>query len=325
MISVIVPVYQSEKYLSRCVDSILGQKETDFELILVDDGSSDGSGVICDEYALRDSRVRVIHQPNKGASAARNQGIELARGEYLMFCDSDDFVSPMWIERLLTLADKKTMAVGAYCSESSRLGTQKELQVSVGKSYHVNRYYEFNRSGIAGYVCNSLFAADIVRVNNIRFRERRESGDYNEDLLFVLQYISHIENVAYTGYADYCYESHEGSLSRSFSRNYFPKYEEKFWSWLNFINYAEENARDNLDHLAQYMMYHFIEGMRQAFLTGNKPLFREIICSDAVEKCLEISDTIKENPYILALLRKKKATTLWILLTFSKLKGRLKK
>lgn len=242
-----------------------------------------------------------------------------------MFCDSDDIVSPMWIERLVTLADKNTMVVGAFCNEWSQLGTQKILRVAAGERHHVKQCYLFNRSGIVGYVWNSLFSTHIVREKNIRFRERRESGDYNEDLLFVLQYISHIENVVYTGYADYCYESHEGSLSRSFSQNYFPKYREKFWSWLNFLNNAEDDSQDNLDHLAQYMMYHFVEGMRQAFLVGNKPLFREIVYSDAVEKCLEISSAINENPHILSLLRKKKAATLWILLSFSKLKGRLKK
>lgn len=92
-ISCIVPVYNVEKYLRRCVDSILAQTFTDFELILVDDGSPDGCPAICDEYAEKDSRVRVIHQENKGVSAARNAGLDMARGEYVCFVDGDDEVS----------------------------------------------------------------------------------------------------------------------------------------------------------------------------------------------------------------------------------------
>ena len=107
-ISVIVPVYRVEKYIYRCVDSILGQTFTDFELILVDDGSPDNCGTICDEYAERDSRVMVIHQENCGLSAARNAGIDWAfaysDSEWLSFVDSDDWVHPEYLERLLDVA-----------------------------------------------------------------------------------------------------------------------------------------------------------------------------------------------------------------------------
>ena len=93
-ISVIVPVYRVEKYIRRCVDSILAQSFRDYELILVDDGSPDYSGAICDEYATRDPRIRVIHKENGGLSSARNVGIDAASGEYLFFMDSDDIIHP---------------------------------------------------------------------------------------------------------------------------------------------------------------------------------------------------------------------------------------
>ena len=91
-LSVIVPVYNTEKYLRECIDSILAQTFTDFELILVDDGSTDGSGIICDEYADKDPRVQVIHQQNGGATVARRSGVRIARGEYVTFVDSDDWI-----------------------------------------------------------------------------------------------------------------------------------------------------------------------------------------------------------------------------------------
>lgn len=100
-ISVIVPVYKVEKYLHECVDSILAQTFSDFELILVDDGSPDNCGAICDEYAAKDSRVRVIHQKNQGLSGARNSGIDVAQGEYITFVDSDDLVDERYLEVLM--------------------------------------------------------------------------------------------------------------------------------------------------------------------------------------------------------------------------------
>lgn len=100
MISVIVPVYRVENYIRECIDSILCQTFSDFELILVDDGSPDKSGEICDEYASKDARIKVIHQENAGQSASRNRGTEIAEGEYICFIDSDDIVNPIILEKL---------------------------------------------------------------------------------------------------------------------------------------------------------------------------------------------------------------------------------
>lgn len=103
MISVIVPVYNVEEYLRRCVDSILSQTYVDFEMILVNDGSRDSSGRICDDYAELDSRIRVIHKANGGIGSARNAGLEIAKGEYISFLDSDDWIEPDFFEVLLNL------------------------------------------------------------------------------------------------------------------------------------------------------------------------------------------------------------------------------
>ena len=105
-VSVIAPVYNVEKYLAKCIDSVLNQTHSNFELILVDDGSVDLSGKIADEYASKDSRIKVIHQKNSGVSTARNAGIDIAIGEYICFTDSDDFLMPDYIEYLLDMALK---------------------------------------------------------------------------------------------------------------------------------------------------------------------------------------------------------------------------
>ena len=106
MISVIVPVYNVKDYLERCVKSIINQTEKDIEIILVDDGSTDGSSLICDELAKSDNRITVFHKANGGLSSARNCGIERAKGKYLCFIDSDDIISPYFVEHLLTLIQK---------------------------------------------------------------------------------------------------------------------------------------------------------------------------------------------------------------------------
>ena len=100
LISVIVPIYKVEKYLHKCIDSILAQTYTNLEIILVDDGSPDNCGKICDEYAAKDSRIKVIHQPNGGLSAARNAGLDIATGDYIGFVDSDDYIAPDMYEKL---------------------------------------------------------------------------------------------------------------------------------------------------------------------------------------------------------------------------------
>lgn len=110
-LSIIVPVYKVEPYLRRCIDSILAQTFRDFELILIDDGSPDNCGAICDEYAAKDSRIIVIHQKNQGVSAARNAGLDIARGTYLGFVDSDDWIEPEMYETMIATAKEKQVDV----------------------------------------------------------------------------------------------------------------------------------------------------------------------------------------------------------------------
>ena len=105
-ISIIVPVYRAEKYLNACVDSILNQTYSDFELVLIEDGSPDQSGAICDEYAQKDDRVRVIHQPNQGQAAARNHALPMTQGKWLCYVDSDDAIHPQMLEHLRRAAEK---------------------------------------------------------------------------------------------------------------------------------------------------------------------------------------------------------------------------
>lgn len=187
-ISVIVPVYNAEKYLQRCVDSILSQTFTDFELLLIDDGSKDKSGAICDEYAAKDSRVRVFHKENGGVSSARNLGLDNVKGEWISFIDADDKVKETLCEVLHTYFLR-------YCQcDILRYGYEHRMPsgctvTNLSKEYRLTDKEEIIK--ICDSVCyfemiwNAAFRAELVR--DIRFDT---SIDWSEDYLFMYKCIS---------------------------------------------------------------------------------------------------------------------------------------
>ena len=141
LVSIIVPVYQVIDYVEECVESLLRQTYTNLEILLVDDGSTDGSGEICDEFARRDNRVSVIHQENQGLSAARNAGLDRAMGEYVAFVDSDDAVLPDFIETLYDMADRYQADIAACAYERGKkeaAGTQIKNDMHVANQFRDN-------------------------------------------------------------------------------------------------------------------------------------------------------------------------------------------
>ena len=146
MVSIIVPVYNSEKYLRKCVDSILAQTFTDFELFLVNDGSTDDSPGICDDYASRDPRIRVIHQVNQGQSVARNNAIARMSGEWVLFCDSDDWIHPESLERLYNAAveNDTKISIAGYQETAGEdpeiLPEQLKVELWTPKDFYIQHY-----------------------------------------------------------------------------------------------------------------------------------------------------------------------------------------
>lgn len=126
LVSIIIPVYQVKEYLGECVESLLAQTYTNLEILLVDDGSTDGSGELCDEYARRENRIRVIHQENQGAAGARNTGLDQAEGEYIAFVDSDDVVMPSFIEALYGLLKEHHADIAACAYQTGEVERFKE-------------------------------------------------------------------------------------------------------------------------------------------------------------------------------------------------------
>ena len=185
MISVIIPVYNVEKYLNRCVDSVLGQSYTDFELILVDDGSPDKCPAICDEYALQDKRIKVIHKQNGGLSSARNAGLEIAKGDYIAFVDSDDFIHPDYL-RLLYQALKETGADISIC-DFHWIKYEEDVNIKkeeIQKITEYDNYTIFQYDEALGDGCNwkKIVAWNKLYKKEIFFDIRFPEGKINEDV-----------------------------------------------------------------------------------------------------------------------------------------------
>lgn len=204
LISVIVPIYKVEKYLRKCVESILSQTHTNLEIILVDDGSPDNCGTICDEYAQQDARIKVIHKPNGGLSDARNAGLDIMTGEYVAFVDSDDWIGPRMYETLLQMLKlfQADIAIGGVADELEQNGKVTTVKVT---NYRDKPFYESATEAMHRFFTTSwaawdkLYKADLFR--DIHY----PVGEINEDEAIVLQLLSKCTRVCYTNEVFYHY------------------------------------------------------------------------------------------------------------------------
>lgn len=209
MISVIVPVYNVEKYLDRCVKSILSQSFSDFELLLVDDGSPDRCGEMCDEYAKGDSRIKAFHKRNGGLSDARNFGIEKALGEYLMFVDSDDYIHEQMLETLHRLITENDADL-AVCSAMDVFEGKEVTQVREIREFTLNKTesykYMLRGDGLPS-ACNKLYKRQTV--GEVRF----PVGKLYEDGFFTPQILKRVEKTAVTSRPMYYYFRRADSIT----------------------------------------------------------------------------------------------------------------
>lgn len=218
-ISVIVPVYKAEAYLHRCVDSLLAQTFQDFEVLLIDDGSPDRSGEICDEYARKDSRVRVFYKENGGVSSARNLGLDHVKGEWICFVDSDDYVDRTYIDDLLSAINinyEKELVVQGYkiTTPAGAIVDEKLFESGVVlRDSFIELFSAYNLCSF-GFPWSKLFLGEIIRNFNIRFET---SVSYSEDLLFVFDYVCHVEKVVFLENTSYFYVDNLNSLTKKVS------------------------------------------------------------------------------------------------------------
>lgn len=225
LVSVAVPVYNAEKYLDRCIESIVNQTYRNLEIILVDDGSLDGSPKMCDDWAKKDNRIKVIHKENEGAGFARNTAIDCSSGTYVVFVDSDDYIAQDTVEKCVTAACENKCQVVAFGRnfvysngeiETQRVTTEKNLfeKEAVIKELLCGMFTYKRGFGIS--VWGKMYSLELIKNNSIRFMSEREI--YSEDALFMLEVFSKADRAFIIDDNLYFYAENEGSLSRSYDK-----------------------------------------------------------------------------------------------------------
>ena len=282
-VSIIVPVYQVEKYIRQCVDSILAQTFTDFELILVDDGSKDQSGQICDEYARMDTRVKVIHKENGGAADTRNRGMDQAVGDYVMFVDSDDYIAPTMLECLYRNMLNENADIAAcnylYFFENDR---QKDFAINVKSEVLTGSeifYYRKNERnyGFWTVVWNKLMKRETV--GKIRFR----SGKYYEDEFWANEIYQMDIKIVTIPECLYYYRQHENSTMRqkkiARSLDLIEAYQERIYIYLQEQKYSGQAYKVlvySLEHLEESKRLITNEDERKKYIQAEK-LTKDIV------------------------------------------------
>lgn len=216
LISVIVPVYNAEKYLHRCVDSILAQTFTDFELILIDDGSIDCSRTICEKYATNDKRIKVIHKSNGGVASARQMGVDNALGNYTIHADPDDWVEPTMLEELYKKAIEKDadMVICDFYVQTCNTCITRTQRISEESSE--DTLFALLSHKLHGSLCNKLIRLECYKKFNIRFVE---GLNFCEDYLVCIKMLKNDIKVAYLNKAFYYYDqfTNDNSITRKYT------------------------------------------------------------------------------------------------------------
>lgn len=262
-ISIIIPVYNVERYLDKCVLSAINQTLQDIEIILVDDESPDSCPQMCDEYAKKDSRVKVVHKKNGGLGFARNSGLDIATGEYVTFLDSDDFVDLSTYEHLYNIAKAKSLDAIYY--KFKRFTDENEVQPGIAttdiKKYKGDDIKELMLDIIASEPtakvdhkiqcssCTAMYSINIIRNKDVRFHSEREL--ISEDMIFNLDFLKHANCVAFNNGGHYHYRVNPVSLTSTIRIDRIEKYNTlytyikehlKFWR-IDEEQGEERNAR----------------------------------------------------------------------------------
>lgn len=269
LISIIVPVYNVEQYLERCVDSLIGQTFHNIEIILVDDGSPDNSGVICDDYAVRDNRIKVIHQKNAGVTEARIAGFELSSGEYISFVDSDDYISSDYIEYLYGLINKFHVELACChyynvygekivpeCRESVGYFDRKGIETLLSKNFLYD--YKQKRAAFFPGQCCKMMARKWVSASLYKSRGLK----WGEDITMLIDVLYHISSFYVSSEQKYYYVQHQGQTTRSADIN----------TWNNLVEHWRTIIRLDVNHYMTSQLAYRILRYIQVFMKNNLAL-----------------------------------------------------
>lgn len=246
-VSIIVPVYNIEKYIVECIESILNQTYRNIELILIDDGSTDKSGVICDEYKNKDGRVVVIHQENKGVSTARNRGLDEATGKYIMFADSDDFLETYAIELMVKSIRNCDMTICGYIEKFANKNIKHniiESETIIGNKKAIELL--FDRKYYGGYLWNKIFIADRIKENGLKFDTKIHMC---EDLVFVCKYLLTATKVNLIPQELYYYRMRKSSMVWNAKSDKFKSLFDAYDVIYKLLENNKEILNDNLKYM----------------------------------------------------------------------------
>lgn len=309
LVTVVLPIYGVEKYLNKCIESVVNQTYTNLEIILVDDGSQDRCPEICDEWANKDSRIRVIHKENAGLGMARNTGIAYATGEYICFFDSDDFVDPETVEETYLYAVRNQADVVVFGLRTlGEDGAAKEVFVpQTGYTVYEGRQVrddflpEFiapdpNGDGNRLFYMSScliLYSMELIRREKWQFASEREI--ISEDVYSLLNLFSGVQKVAVIPKAFYNYRTNEGSLSRKYVEG---RYERIRNFYLKTKDLCKEKAynEDIIHRISKPYLAFTISAMKQEFniqrpLRKTIQVLRRVINDDVLQTVLRENKT----------------------------------
>lgn len=301
-VSIIVPVYNVENYLAKCIDSLLNQTFDNYEIILVDDGSTDKSGEICDSFKMKSNKIRVIHQKNAKVSAARNAGLRIAEGKFILFCDGDDWVDENYIECLVTpvLSGETELSVSGMKRCKNREGVDCSItNPSNGTPMRVsiNDFYELKKYNVLHYPVNKCFLMSIIKENNLIFDKNLKNC---EDLCFVLSYIRCIKkDFIIVPESPYYYYLSGNSATNTYYDDLFTGLRQRFFNEFE-MTFKKHNIDDDkaLKELYTDYFLSFIECINNTFDKRNKLSIikklivnHRIVVSDEYKRCYKNVDT----------------------------------
>lgn len=272
LLSIIVPIYNVEKYLERCIDSIINQTYKNLEIILVDDGSKDASGIIADTYASKDNRIKVIHKENGGLSDARNHGLDQARGNYIIFIDSDDFIDSSMCEILFTTAEKYSsdiVSCNYYIFRAENhisvhpMSIQEDEKVFSG--IDILKYYLIKTEPFdLNIVCNKIFKADLFNSKDGQIRFPK--GRVQEDNFTTFRLFAKSDVVTTINQPLYYYLQRADSIMANFSKKFV---KDTIDSHTYMVTYLLEHKVDVMCELQLYLLNSYTDLYRKICLLDN--------------------------------------------------------
>lgn len=322
--SIIIPVYNSEKHIHQCLESVINQTFSDFELILVDDGSRDNSGEICDEYAAKDKRIKVIHQSNSGAHFARKSGLAAASGEYVCFVDADDYIDSGYLETFAHIINKHDPDVAVvdiirFNDSSQTLLPTKlddglyigEKLINVKKNLIHSNTLQKNDLGVLKFsLCDKCYKNELIKTH---FNNLTENIVLGEDMAITMPLVANCQSLYVSKYVGYYYRDNPTSIVNSFRKDDFEK--DKI-----LIKYLDEKMPSHYESISFYLVFRMKSYLfAAAKASASFSEFKDLIKSNFSKKEYErVKDVIKKDnnfkqKILFYLLRHKLLIFVWIM------------